>query len=336
ALVSRIKVMSNLDIAEKRLPQDGRFRIKLEGRRVDFRVSIVPSSLGEKVALRVLDKGQAMIDLDSLGFEEDDKKKLREVSKLPHGMILVCGPTGCGKTTTLYSVLKHIDNPEKNIVTVEDPVEYELKGINQVAINEEIGLTFAGCLRSILRQDPDIIMVGEIRDFETLDVAIKSALTGHLVLSTLHTNTAAGAIIRMINMGTEPFLMAASVELIAAQRLLRRLCVFCREAYTPTKTVAEKYRLYDEKGHIPHIYRSAGCKKCMYSGYLGRIGILECMKLSSEIKELIFKRVQAEVIETVARRAGMTTLRENGIKNVIAGVASLEDVLRTTVENKEI
>ncbi|MDD4956682.1 MAG: ATPase, T2SS/T4P/T4SS family [Candidatus Omnitrophica bacterium] len=331
AIVSRIKVMSDLDIAERRLPQDGRFRIKIEDRKVDFRVSIVPSSFGEKIALRVLDKEQAMIDLDSLGFRESAKADMREAARRPHGMVLVCGPTGCGKTTTLYSILKYIDDPEKNVVTVEDPVEYELKGINQVSINDEIGLSFSACLRSILRQDPDIIMVGEIRDHETLDVAIKSALTGHLVLSTLHTNTAAGSVVRMVNMGIEPFLITASVELVAAQRLLRKLCTECKEPYMPTRDVAEKYGLFDEKGGIKQIFRPIGCKKCVGTGYQGRVAIAECLKLSPAIKELIFKNAQEHEIERQAKEEGMSTLRQNGIYNVLEGVSSLEDVLRITV-----
>ncbi|MFH1799003.1 MAG: ATPase, T2SS/T4P/T4SS family [Candidatus Omnitrophota bacterium] len=333
SLISRFKVMSNLDIAERRLPQDGRFKIKIEARQIDFRISIVPSSFGEKAALRILDKNQAMIDINSLGFREPDKQKICLASQKPHGMILVCGPTGCGKTTTLYSVLKHIDTPSKNIVTVEDPVEYELKGINQVTINEEIGLTFAAALRSILRQDPDVIMVGEIRDFETLDVAIKSALTGHLVLSTLHTNTASASIVRMINMGVEPFLISASVELIVAQRLLRKLCPECKEAYIPSEKSAEKYGLFNKKGEISQIYKAGGCKKCKKSGYKGRVGIVECLGITSAVKELIFKGAQEFEIERTARAEGMSTLRENAIKNVVEGIVSLEDVLTVTVES---
>jgi len=332
ALISRVKVMSNLNIAESRLPQDGRFRVKIENRLVDFRVSTVPSSMGEKVALRVLDKGQAMIDLDRLGFKERDKEAMCDASEKPHGMILVCGPTGCGKTTTLYSVLKHVDDPGKNIVTVEDPVEYVLKGINQVTINEDIGLTFASCLRSILRQDPDIIMIGEIRDFDTLDIAIKSALTGHLVLSTLHTNTASGSIVRMVNMGIEPFLIAASVELVAAQRLIRKLCPDCREAYKPSKELAERYGLFNGKGKLARIYRPKGCRRCGESGYSGRIGIIECLKMTPGIKEMIFGEMQGYEIEKMARKEGMVTLRENGIENVLEGVTSLEEVLRNTIE----
>ncbi|MGB3241792.1 MAG: ATPase, T2SS/T4P/T4SS family [Candidatus Omnitrophota bacterium] len=335
AIVSRIKVMSNLNIAERRLPQDGRFGIKVEDRRIDFRVSVIPSSMGEKVALRILDKGQAMIDLDQLGFREDDKKKIREAANRPHGMILVCGPTGCGKTTTLYSVLKYVDSPGKNLVTVEDPVEYELKGINQVTINDDIGLTFAGCLRSILRQDPDVVMVGEIRDFDTVDIAIKAALTGHLVLSTLHTNTASGSVIRLVNMGVEPFLMAASMELIAAQRLIRKLCDDCKEAYTPQEEVAKKYNLFDKSGKIPKIYRPKGCERCMNTGYRFRIGIIECIRMTTAVKDLLFRNAQEGEVKKVARQEGMTTLRENGIENVLKGMTSLEEVLRTTIEDRD-
>ena len=335
AIISRLKVMSNLNIAERRLPQDGRFRIKIEGRYIDFRISTIPSSLGEKVALRILDKQQAMIDLDKLGFKEREKEKLREASEKPHGMILVCGPTGCGKTTTLYSILKHVDDPGKNLVTVEDPVEYELKGINQVSVIEEIGLTFAGCLRSILRQDPDVIMVGEIRDFDTVDIAIKSALTGHMVLSTLHTNTAAGSIVRMINMGVEPFLIAASVELIAAQRLVRVLCPECKESYIPDREIAERYKLFDKSGNIATIFKTKGCKRCINTGYKGRIGLIECIKMTPKIRDNFYGEIQENTIKRIAREEGMVTLRESGIENVIHGVTSLEEVLRTTVEDRD-
>lgn len=336
ALISRLKVMSNLDIAERRLPQDGRFRIKADSRKVDFRISVVPSSYGEKAALRILDKESASLNIDKLGFKERDIQTFKMSGARPHGMILVCGPTGCGKTTTLYSILKHVDAPEKNIVTVEDPVEYELEGINQVSVNENIGLTFAACLRSILRQDPNVIMVGEIRDFDTLDVAVKSALTGHLVLSTLHTNTASGSVIRMVNMGIEPFLITSSVELVAAQRLLRRLCPECKEAYTPTKEVAEKYNLFDKKKKMLQIFKPVGCKRCAYTGYHGRIGIVECMKMTPAVKSLIFKKAEEFEIEKMAIKEGMFTLRENGIENVLEGIASLEDVLCLTVEARKI
>jgi type IV pilus assembly protein PilB len=297
-------------------------------------VAIVPSSFGEKCALRILDKEQARIDLDALGFKNRDVEKIREAARKPHGMLLVCGPTGCGKTTTLYSVLKYVENPELNLITVEDPVEFELKGINQVQVNEELGLTFAACLRSILRQDPDIIMVGEIRDYPTLDVAIKSALTGHMVLSTLHTNTAAESIVRMINMGVEPFLICSSIELIAAQRLLRKLCPDCKESYIPDENTARHYGLYDDEGKVKKIFKAKGCKRCGNTGYRGRIGIVECLKMTDPIKTLIFNNAQASAIEIEARREGMKTLRENGIENVLDGLASLEDVLRMTITPK--
>ncbi|MBL7072286.1 MAG: Flp pilus assembly complex ATPase component TadA [Candidatus Omnitrophica bacterium] len=332
AIISRIKVMSNLDISERRLPQDGRFKIKVANRKIDFRVSIVPSSFGEKAALRILDKAQATIDIERLGFNERDKEKIRSAADEPYGMILISGPTGCGKTTTLYSILKYADDPEKNIITVEDPVEFEIKGINQVNVNEEVGLTFQKCLRSILRQDPDIIMVGEIRDFETLDVAVKSALTGHLVLSTLHTNTAAGSIVRMINMGVEPFLISAAVQLIGAQRLLRTLCPECKEAYTPPKEIVEKYKLFDKKNKTGKIYRARGCKHCMNTGYRGRLGIIECIRLTPAVKELIASRAGESDIERTARKEGMISLRENGIENVLEGKVSLEDVLAATID----
>lgn len=334
ALISRIKVLSDLDIAERRLPQDGRFQVKIEGRKIDFRVSVVPSSFGEKIALRVLDKQQAMTDLEMLGLKKRDIDALRETSAKPHGMMLICGPTGCGKTTTLYSILRHVDAPGKNMVTVEDPVEYEFWGVNQVSINEEIGLTFAACLRSILRQDPDVIMVGEIRDHETLDIAIKSALTGHLVLSTLHTNTAAGAIVRMVNMGIEHFLITSSVEMIAAQRLIRKLCPDCRKPYVPALEIAQKYGLLDEKGNPVQIYSPVGCKRCLNSGYRGRIAIMECLVLTPKVKDIIFSEGQEYEIEAVAREEGMTTLRENGIENVLDGLTSIEEVLRVTVETR--
>ncbi len=337
ALVSRVKVLSDLDIAERRLPQDGRFQARIEGRKIDFRVSVVPSSFGEKVALRVLDKQQAMTDLDMLGLKEKDIDILKKAGMKPHGMILLCGPTGCGKTTTLYSVLRHVDSPRKNLVTVEDPVEYDFWGVNQVSINEDIGLTFAACLRSILRQDPDVIMVGEIRDYETLDIAIKSALTGHLVLSTIHTNTASGAVVRMVNMGVEHFLITSSVELIAAQRLIRKLCPDCKRPYFPPREAALKYGLITDDGQdVPEIFSPVGCKRCLNSGYRGRIAIMECLELSPRIKDLIFAGAQEFEIEIAAREEGMTTLRENGVQNVLEGVTSLEEVLRVTVEARSM
>ena len=243
AIVTRIKVMSKLNVAEHRLPQDGRFKIKFPNKEVDFRVSVIPSSFGEKLALRILDKSTLLLDIEKLGFEEQPLKILKECAMRPHGMILVCGPTGCGKTTTLYSILKYVDSIEKNLVTVEDPIEYQLDGIKQVTALPEIGLTFAAALRSILRQDPDIVMVGEIRDYDTVDIAIKAALTGHLVLSTLHTTDAPGSLVRLANMGVEPFLITASCLMVGAQRLIRALCPDCKEAYTVSPELRKKLNL---------------------------------------------------------------------------------------------
>ena len=334
AIVSRLKVMSELNIAERRLPQDGRFKLRIEDREVDFRISVLPSNTGEKVALRILDKSQAMLDINKLGFEKDPLEDLKKASSVPHGMILVCGPTGCGKTTTLYSILKGIDSPDKNIVTVEDPVEYQLGGINQVTIQPDIGLTFAYALRSILRQDPDIIMVGEIRDFPTVDIAIKAALTGHLVLSTLHTTTASGSITRLINMGVEPFLISSSVIMVAAQRLIRKLCEKCKEEFTLSDTEKKKLGLGARKNLV--FYRGKGCKYCNNTGYKGRVGLAETLFLTSKVKELIARRVVESEIKNQARKDGMKTLRENGIQKALAGVTSLEEVVRVTVGDQEI
>jgi len=323
---SRIKVMSNLDIAEHRLPQDGRFRLEISGRKVDFRVSIVPSVFGEKVGLRVLDKSQTLIDLDTLGFEEDVVKKIKEVSLKPYGMVISCGPTGCGKTTTLYSILKYVDSSEKNLITVEDPIEYELRGINQVQVRADVGLTFASTLRSILRQDPDIIMIGEIRDFETVDIAIKSALTGHLVLSTIHTTTACGSVTRFVNMGVEPFLVTSSLLGVIAQRLVRKLCSYCKEEVSVPGYLKESGLL--EKSD--KIYKAKGCDKCSHTGYKGRIGLCEFLEVNDEIKELVTQGKSEAVLKNKARELGMRTLREEGLIKVKKGLTSLEEVIRVT------
>ncbi|RKY27584.1 MAG: type II secretion system protein GspE [Candidatus Omnitrophota bacterium] len=328
-ITSRIKVMANLDIAEHRLPQDGRFRMRIGSKDVDFRVSIVPSVLGEKVALRILDKSQALLNLDALGFEEGVVEKIKQVSLRPHGMIISCGPTGCGKTTTLYSILKYIDSPEKNIITVEDPIEYELKGINQVQVRPEVGLTFASSLRSILRQDPDIIMVGEIRDFDTVDIAIKAALTGHLVLSTLHTTTACGSVTRLVNMGVEPFLVTSSLLGVLAQRLLRKLCLECREEGEVPEYVRKVLNLEKEV----KVYKPKGCKKCGNTGYRGRIGICEFLEITETIKELILKSSPEGSLKERARQEGMQTLREDAVLKLKKGLTSLEEVLRVTAQD---
>lgn len=329
-IVSRVKVISGLDISEHRLPQDGRFKIKFEDREVDFRVSILPSSFGEKVALRILDKKMAMLDINKLGFGSKALQDLKDCSERPHGMILVCGPTGSGKTTTLYSVLKYVDSPEKNIITVEDPVEYDLAGINQVTARPDIGLTFASTLRSMLRQDPDIIMVGEIRDFETVDIAIKAALTGHLVLSTLHTTTAPGSIIRLVNMGVEPFLITSSVISVIAQRLLRRICDKCKTAYNISDEMAKRLGT-STPVKTTTFYRGNGCKVCFNSGYKGRIGIAEVLRLTPKIRDLILARAEEHKIQKQAISEGMVTLRMDGVDKAMAGLTTLEEVFKTTI-----
>jgi type IV pilus assembly protein PilB len=331
AVVSRIKVMSELDIAERRLPQDGHFNFKVDERSIDFRVSILPSSFGGNVCLRILDKGEIRLDIDTLGFTPEDLKRLKACARKPHGMLLATGPTGSGKTTTLYALLKMIDSPEKNLVTVEDPVEFELGGVNQVNVKADIGLTFAKALRSILRQDPDVIMVGEIRDAETADMAIKSALTGHLVLSTLHTNSASGSIVRLSNMGMEPFLLNSCIMAVVGQRLVRKVCSKCREKYRPAKSLAAKLGLLDEHGEPPEIIRGAGCRACFQSGYTGREVIAECLIMSPAIRELILRRAPEREVQNMARKEGMRTLREQGILKVKQHLTSLDEVFRTTI-----
>lgn len=337
-MVSRIKVISNLDISEHRLPQDGRFRTVAEGEKVvDFRVSILPTAYGEKVVLRVLDKTSATLDIDKLGFSEDDIRRLKEGAARPHGMILTCGPTGSGKTTTLYSILKLIDSPERNIVTVEDPVEYQMKGINQVNVRANVGLTFGASLRSILRQDPDVILIGEIRDTETLDIAVKAALTGHLVLSSLHTTTAAGSVIRMMNMGIEPFLMCASVIAIIGQRLVRQVCSDCKESYGIPKELIEKLGIPRlTKSKEIKFYRGKGCSHCFNTGYRGRVVISELLFLTPKVKELVLAHVGEFKIKEAGRADGMTTMREDGLKKALAGLTTLEEVLRVTAADEEL
>jgi type IV pilus assembly protein PilB len=334
SIVSRVKVMSDLNIAEHRLPQDGRFKLKLLDREIDFRVSILPSNFGEKVALRILDKSQAQLDIDKLGFSQDSIAKLKKVARLPHGMILVCGPTGSGKTTTLYSILKFVDSPEKNIVTVEDPVEYQLEGINQVTTRPEIGLTFASALRSILRQDPNVIMIGEIRDYETVDIAIKSALTGHLVISTLHTTTAAGAIARLINMGVEPYLINASLVCVVAQRLLRKVCSYCKENHSVARDIIDSLKLKIPTKGAVEFFKGKGCARCFGLGYSGRIGIAEILLLSPQIRNLILSGAQEHLIKQLAQKEGMKTLREEGLEMALKGITSLEEVLRVTAADE--
>lgn len=332
-LVSRMKVMANLNIAEHRLPQDGRFKVKIETKEIDFRISVLPSSFGEKVAIRILDKSEAKLDIEKLGFSEYVVSQIKGLAKLPHGMMLVCGPTGSGKTTTLYSILTFVDHPDKNIVTVEDPVEFQLKGINQVSVRPEIGLSFASALRSILRQDPNIIMIGEIRDLPTVDIAIKSALTGHLVLSTLHTTTTSGAVVRLVNMGVEPYLINASLICVVAQRLLRKVCPFCSEKYTLKDEVIRSLKLNPDTFRKAELRKAKGCPKC-FMGYRGRFAIAEILVLSPKVKELILEHAQEHQIKHQARSEGMRTLREQGLEGVLAGLTSLEDVIRVTVADE--
>ncbi len=334
-IVSRIKVISNLDISEHRLPQDGRFRSIFAKKEVDFRVSILPTAMGEKVVLRVLDKTAAMLDIEKLGFEEKSLVRLQDCAHRPHGMILLCGPTGSGKTTTLYSILKYIDSPEKNIVTVEDPVEYQVKGINQVNIQAGHNLTFASSLRSILRQDPDVIMIGEIRDSETIDIAVKAALTGHLVLSSLHTNSACGSIIRMVNMGIEPFLLCSSVVSIVAQRLLRKVCDHCKESYDVPDEVVKKYGISKfASGKKVSLFRAKGCGECYDLGYRGRIGITEILVFSQKLKEMILQGASEVEVKQIGREEGMLTLREDALRKACEGLTTLEEVLRITAPDE--
>lgn len=331
-IISRIKVMSDLNIAEHRLPQDGRFKIKYGRREVDFRISIVPSTFGEKVCLRVLDKTNVILDIDKLGFDERFLNELKKVCMRPHGMIIVCGPTGAGKSTTLYSVLKFVDTHEKNLITVEDPVEFDLPGVNQVTIRPNIGLTFASSLRSILRQDPDVIMVGEIRDFETVDIAIKAALTGHLVLSSLHATDVASSIVRLINMGVEPFLITSSIIAVIAQRLVRRLCPKCKVPYEADSallrslTRSESY----QKTKPVTLFKPKGCDNCRQTGYSERMGIFEIMVLSSDIKRLIMEKAPEALIKQAAKKEGMVTLKEDGINKALKGLTNVEEVMRVT------
>jgi type IV pilus assembly protein PilB len=332
AIVSRIKVMAQLDIAERRLPQDGRFTIRLEHRELDLRVSTLPTQFGEKVVLRILDKGSYLLGLEQLGLDEETLEIFKSAITRDHGLILSTGPTGSGKSTTLYSALDYIKSSAKNIVTIEDPVECQIKGIYQVQAHPKIGLDFAKGFRAILRQDPDIIMVGEIRDLETAEIAIRSSLTGHLVLSTLHTNDAVGTIIRLINMGIEPFLVASAVRLSMAQRLIRRVCEECKEPYTPSAEMIEKLDIGNLIGKNPMLIRARGCRRCNNIGYYGRIGIYEVFEIKSEIKDLILRYNSPGLIKSKAAEMGMTTLYQSGIKKVIQGITTVEEVLRICTE----
>ncbi|MFN7948242.1 MAG: type IV-A pilus assembly ATPase PilB [Blastocatellia bacterium] len=336
ALTSRIKIMSKLDISEKRLPQDGRIKIKLKfegrSRELDFRVSSLPTLFGEKVVLRLLDKEKLMLDMTKLGFETSSLERFKRNIAKPFGMVLVTGPTGSGKTNTLYSALQSLNQPDTNIMTAEDPVEFNLPGINQVQIKDQIGLNFAAALRSFLRQDPNIILVGEIRDFETAEIAIKAALTGHLVLSTLHTNDAPSTVSRLMNMGIEPFLVATSVNLIQAQRLIRRICKECKEeVHTPPQALIDLGFPSDD-AHSLKTYKGRGCGVCNNTGYKGRVGLYEVMEVTDELKELILVGASALELRKKAIEEGMITLRASGLEKMRQGITTAEEVLRETVK----
>ena len=331
AITSRIKILAGLNIAERRVPQDGRFRIKVLGKEVDLRISILPTSHGEKIVIRILDKGALTGSIEQMGMDDATVAQFKKAIDAPHGMILVTGPTGSGKTTTLYSVLQELNSPKYNIVTVEDPIEYELSGINQVSVRADIGLDFASALRSILRQDPDIVMVGEIRDNETADIAVKAALTGHQVLSTLHTNDAAGAITRLDDMGIEPFLISSSIILTCAQRLVRRICQNCREEFVPEPDMIARLGVQMQPGMT--FYQGAGCDRCKNRGYSGRAAIIEALAVSETVRRLIIKRASATVIKNQAISEGMKTLRMAGIDKAIEGITTLEEIWRVTAED---
>ncbi|MEN6615224.1 MAG: GspE/PulE family protein [Syntrophorhabdus sp.] len=324
-LVSRIKILSRLDIAEKRLPQDGTFMVKIHDRTIDLRISVIPTIYGEKVVMRILDRTGVVLELAQMGFEEDDLAQLRKAIYCPYGLVFLTGPTGSGKSTTLYAILQEIKSAEKNIITVEDPVEYRLAGINQVQVKPEIGLTFASSLRSFLRQDPDIMLVGEVRDLETAEICVRSALTGHLVLSTLHTNDAPSAVTRLIDIGVEPYLLAPTLLAVVGQRLVRKLCPECKEAYIPGKSEINSIKL-----NADTIYRPKGCPACNNTGYRGRTLVAEIMSSSEDLKSLITHSVSYKSIRDLARSLGMHTLYESGLRKVEKGITSLEEVMQVT------
>ena len=334
AIISRIKVMSGLNIAEKRLPQDGRIRLRIAGRDIDLRVSTIPCQYGERSVLRLLDRAQAVenIDLDKLGFSGENLRKLDRLIRQSHGIILATGPTGSGKSTTLYAALSRINSPEKNIITIEDPIEYQLRGVGQMQVNPKIELSFASGLRSILRQDPDVIMVGEIRDGETAEIAIQAALTGHLVFSTLHTNDSFGSLTRLVEMGIEPFLVSSSILAVLAQRLVRRLCQECRAPYTPTTTELQRIGIH-AAGFAGKIYKGAGCRACRNSGYRGRIAIQEVMVMEDDIRTLVMQNADAASIRRACQAKGMKLLRQDGAERVFAGETTIEELLRVTQED---
>lgn len=321
AIVSRIKILCKIDIAQKRLPQDGGFMMTMEGRTIDFRVSTIPTIYGEKVVIRVLDKSAALLDLNRLGFGEGQLAAFRQAIRDPYGLLLVTGPTGSGKSTTLYAALNEVRSPTRNILTIEDPVEYRLEGVNQVQIKPAIGLTFAAGLRAFMRQDPDIMMVGETRDLETAEICVRASLTGHLVFTTLHTNDAPSAVTRLVDIGIAPYLLSSTISLVVAQRLLRKLCERCKEAYEPIQQIRDQLKLHEDL-----LYRAKGCEECTNSGYKGRFGVYEVMTMDRELRDTIAKGAPAHVLKDTAMRYGMSPLWDEGLKKVKAGLTSLEEL----------
>lgn len=331
AIISRVKIMAKLNIAEHRLPQDGRIQLRTQGKLIDLRVSTVPTLHGESLVLRILDKQHVTLDFDELGFATDIKEKLQNILKLSHGIALVTGPTGSGKTTTLYTALQELNTPDRKILTVEDPVEYQLEGINQIQVKPQIGLTFSDALRSIVRQDPDIIMIGEMRDLETASIAVQSALTGHLVFSTLHTNDAGSSITRLLDMGVEDYLLTSTLNSILSQRLVRTLCTHCREAYTPLPELIEELNLncYTDSDELT-LHQATGCDQCKGNGYIGRCVVTELLTLSEPIRRLILSRADGTSIQQNAIESGMDTMQVDGIRKALTGITTIEEVMRVT------
>jgi len=328
-VVSRVKVISRLNVAEKRLPQDGRIRVRVGNKEIDMRVSTLPTVFGERIVIRLLDRSGSILTLEELGFYPDDLEKYLRIIRKPHGLVLITGPTGSGKSTTLYATLLQLKSPEKNIITIEDPVEYQISGIGQIQVNPKINLTFANGLRSILRQDPDIIMVGEIRDLETAEIAVHASMTGHLVLSTLHTNDAPSAVARLVDMGVEPFLIAASLEGVIAQRLVRKICENCKRERKPNQWEEEQIKKFIDSP-VEKIYYGEGCEKCLNTGFKGRIAIYEIMEIDEEIRSNISKNVETHILRNIAKQKGMKTLIEDGMRKVIDGITTVEEVLQVT------
>ncbi len=333
AIASRIKVMADLDIAERRVPQDGRIELVVQNQPVDLRVSVLPTMFGESVVMRVLDRSNISLDVERIGMREDDMRIFRQLIKRPNGIVIVTGPTGSGKTTTLYSALNELNDVGVKILTSEDPVEYDIDGLIQVPINEDVGLTFARCLRSFLRQDPDIVLVGEIRDLETAQIAVQASLTGHLVFSTLHTNDAPSSIARLLDLGMEPFLLTATLEGIVAQRLVRRICTRCKEEYTPTEEMLLQLNLTPDDVAGRKFYRGVGCEYCRNTGYSGRTAMFEIMMLDDNVRELVMKRSSTNLLRQAARKRGMRTLRETGLLAIFDGQTTIEEVVSQTLDD---